>query len=61
MNTGGEVARSRFESRARIGGSAAIASRWPHGGDEIPPATQARISSKPESIVRNQMNDGVYH
>ena len=29
---------------ARIGGSAAIASRWPRTRDNIPPATQARNS-----------------
>ena len=35
-----------WESRgfvARIGGSAAIASRWPRTRDNIPPATQANL------------------
>ena len=40
----GEWEGAALESRgfaARIGGSAAIASRWPRTRDNIPPATQA--------------------
>ena len=44
---------------ARIGGSAAIASRWPRTRDNIPPATQAKSekATPPHSVGRTSTNN----